>query len=83
MFSCLFYFFCGVVLDILITLHVRAISENHRFAAAFLSCLISAAGILSVELIISRSWTDLFGYIVGTGFGCFLGMTLKKKPSNQ
>jgi hypothetical protein len=83
MLSVLFYICCGIILDILITLHVRAISADKRFLASLLSCLISAAGILSVDLIVSRNWLDLGGYILGTGLGCFLGMTLKKKPSNQ
>ena len=79
MLSVLLYIFCGIVLDILITLHVKSITADKRFLASLLSCLITAAGILSVDLIISKEWLDLGGYILGTGLGCFLGMTLKKK----
>jgi hypothetical protein len=82
--QCVIYLTVGISLDVLITLQLRAVISRRRLWASLLSMSITGLGLLAVDLIISREWIVLGFYVVGTGLGTFIGMSVgRKKPAER
>jgi uncharacterized protein YebE (UPF0316 family) len=80
MWSILLYFGLGLMLDLLITGHMRAIVLQRPWLASGLSVMITLLSMLVVtQLVVSNSLPLIFAYAAGCGAGTFLGMCLKQR----
>jgi len=84
MFLILLYFLLGLVIDVLITLHTKSVILDRRLFAAILSSSITLVSMLIIQnIIVSNSLYLIISYALGTGFGTFIGMCLKKITNNK
>jgi hypothetical protein len=79
LYSVLLYLLCGLVMDILVTLHGRAIVSRRPLYVGLLSGVITLVSLLLLEnLIVSRSTVLLVAYAFGSGLGGVIGMYVKR-----
>jgi hypothetical protein len=79
LYSILLYLLCGLVMDILITGHARAIMLERPLYVGCLSTIITLTSLLLLEhLITSRSIVLIVAYAIGSGLGGTLGMYVKR-----
>jgi len=71
---------CGVALDALITLHLRAVSSRKAFWAAVLSCVITVVSYKIIsEFIETKSMLMLSGFAFGNAIGTYLAVKVGKE----
>jgi hypothetical protein len=82
----LLYLGLGIVIDFLITIQYRAVSEKRVWLATLMSFAITLIGTLLIqEIVVSKSIGLILSYALGTGIGTFIGMVVKrcKRPKES
>lgn len=78
------YLLCGLVMDALIALHIRFVSERRAIPASVLSFIITMVSYLVVgEFIATKSLVLLLGFAIGTALGTILGIACSGPKSKN
>ena len=77
--TCLLYLVLGFSLDILVTLHVKAVTTGRVASSVLLSMTITLISVLLIQnLVVSFSLSLVMSYAFGTGMGTLIGMKVSK-----
>jgi uncharacterized protein YebE (UPF0316 family) len=80
MFEILLYIGLGFLLDVIVTVQMRAVYLARPYLASLLSIVITLISLLVIQhVIVSNNLHLIIAYAVGTGLGTLIGMKFKKR----